>query len=269
MGTELEKERQKPVILVVSFGTSYNETRVKTIDVIETAIGEKYPEYEIRRAFTSPTIIKKLAERDGLIIDNVTDAMERLVADGIKDVIIQPTLVIPGLEYDGIIAALRPFVDQFDSIRYGLPLLTSDKDIEQIATVLIDNVRAYTDNSAVVFVGHGTSHDANMMYTKLEKSFKDMGYPNCFVGTVESGPTLEDVMSGIAKIDVDKAVLVPLMIVAGDHALNDVSGDDEDSWLNAFKAKGYAVECILKGLGEYDGIWNMFAQHISSAIADA
>ncbi|MEG2143908.1 MAG: sirohydrochlorin cobaltochelatase, partial [Oscillospiraceae bacterium] len=246
---------------------SYNETREATIGAIEAKITEAFPELDVRRAFTSQTIIDKLEKRDGLKIDNVTEAMDRLVADGVKKVAIQPTHVMSGKEYDEMKAAAAPYEDKFDKIAYGVPLLTSEEDYKKIAEILAADTAEYnTDGTAIVFMGHGTKHAANSAYQKLADVFKAEGKNNYFVGTVEAEPSLDDVMAGVEKIGAKKVVLLPLMIVAGDHATKDMSGDTEDSWKTKFKAEGYDVQCVLKGLGEYKDIQELFVEHAKAAV---
>jgi len=257
----------KKVLLVVSFGTSYNESREATIGAIETSIAKAYPDFEMRRAFTSQIIIDKLKDRDGLEIDNVQEAMERMVADGVGTLVVQPTHVMSGLEYDEMIAAIEPFKDKFVNISYGLPLLTSDEDYAQVVSIITDETKEYdVDGTAIVFMGHGTEHEANSTYTKLQQFLTDAGYDNYFIGTVEATPSLEDVMASVEESGATKVVLLPLMIVAGDHANNDMAGDEEGSWKTAFKGSGYEVECVIKGLGEYSGIQQMFVKHAGDAI---
>lgn len=259
----------KKALLVVSFGTSYNETRAATIEAIETAIAAAYPDYEMRRAFTSQIIIDKLEERDGLEIDNVQEAMERLIADGVGTLVVQPTHVMSGEEYDEMMEAVAPYEGQFASVSYGLPLLSSDADYEEVVSILAEETAAYdAEGTAIVFMGHGTHHEANATYAKLQQVLSDAGYDNYFIGTVEAEPALEDVMAMVAESGAGKVVLLPLMIVAGDHATNDMAGDEEDSWKTAFKAEGYEVECVLKGLGEYAGIQAMFVAHAGDAIGN-
>jgi sirohydrochlorin cobaltochelatase len=257
----------KPVILVVSFGTTYNDTRDKTIGAIENAIIAAYPNYEIRRAFTSQTVINRLASRDGLKIDNVDEAMKRLVKDKVKELIVQPTHVMNGKEYDEMMAAVKPYEKRFSKLRYGLPLLISDKDFEDTASALIENAKQYNaDDTAVVFMGHGTEHEANEVYTHLDKLLKARGLGRYFVGTVEAEPSLDDIIPELARVGVKKVVLLPFMIVAGDHANNDMAGDDEDSWKSILEKRGYSVTPILKGLGEYPEIQKIYVRHVGEAI---
>ena len=257
----------KPVILAVSFGTSYAETRAKTIEAVEKAIAAAYPDYEVRRAFTSQIIINVVAKRDGIKIDNVKAAMQRLRADGIKELVVQPTHIMNGLEYDEMLAAIKPYEKHFTSIRYGLPLLISDKDYTETVDALADATKQYqAEDTAVVFMGHGTHHEANAVYTKLDGLLKSRGLSRCFVATVEAAPTLDDVITGIVPLNVKKVVLLPFMIVAGDHASNDMAGDEEDSWKSILTARGYNVTAVLKGLGEYPEIQNIFVRHAGDAM---
>jgi sirohydrochlorin cobaltochelatase len=256
----------KPVILVVSFGTSYEETRDKTIGAIENAIAAANPNYEIRRAFTSQIIINVLRRRDQIRVDNVEEAMKRLVKDKVKEVVIQPTHVMPGFEYDDTINEVKPYEKNFTGIRYGRPLLSSDQDFQVVTTALVNYTQRYTDDdTAVLFMGHGTEHIANEVYHKLDALLKEQGNPRYFVGTVESEPTLEEIMEELKPLGVRRTVLLPLMIVAGDHATNDMAGDEEDSWKSILEHEGYAVQAVLRGLGEYPEIQNIFVRHVREA----
>lgn len=257
---------EKKAILVVSFGTSYNETREVTIGEIERSISSAFPAHEVRRAFTSQMIIKKIKARDGEQIDNVEEAMHRLAADGFKKVIVQPTHVMNGYEYDKMMEQASRCEAQFCSVKYGRPLLDEEKDYERLIQILADETSEYNNKkTAIVFMGHGTEHEANAAYTKLDQRLKEAGYPNYYIGTVEAVPTLDDVRSEIKKGDYNRVILLPLMIVAGDHANNDMMGEGEDTWKSVFESEGYEVECILKGLGEYPGIQEMFTDHVKGA----
>ena len=257
----------KPVLLVVSFGSSYNETRDVTIGAVEAALQTAYPEYEVRRAFTSQIVIDILEEREGMEIDNVTEAMDRLVADGVKEVVIQPTHVMPGFEYDDVMAEIADYADKFDSMKVGDPLLTSDDDYDALVASLVEETAEYNvEGTAIVFMGHGTHHEANATYSRLEKRLHAAGYTNYFVGTVEGAPLIDEVIESVNATDATKVVLLPLMIVAGDHANNDMAGDEEDSWKTAFINAGYEVECVLKGLGQYEGVQNLLVEHAGNAI---
>ena len=256
----------KPVLLAVSFGSSYNETRDVTIGAVEAALQAAYPQYEVRRAFTSQIVIDILEEREKMEIDNVIEAMDRLVADGVKEVVVQPTHVMPGFEYDDVMAEIADYADKFDSMKVGDPLLTSDKDYDAVMASLIEETAAYNDEgTAIVFMGHGTHHEANATYSRLEKRLHAAGYTNYFIGTVEGAPLIDEVIESVKATDATKVVLLPLMIVAGDHANNDMAGDEEDSWKTAFANAGYEVECVLKGLGQYEGIQNLLVAHAGTA----
>ena len=257
----------KPVLLVVSFGSSYNETRDVTIGAVEAALQAAYPEYEVRRAFTSQIVIDILEEREKMEIDNVIEAMDRLVADGVKEVVIQPTHVMPGFEYDDVMAEIADYADKFDSMKVGDPLLTSDDDYDALVASLLEETSEYNaEGTAIVFMGHGTHHEANSTYSRLEKRLHAAGYTNYFVGTVEGAPLIDEVIESVKASDATKVVLLPLMIVAGDHANNDMAGDEEDSWKTAFANAGYEVECVLKGLGQYEGVQNLLVEHAGNAI---
>ena len=261
-------EGQKPVMLAVSFGTSYNETRALTIDAIEENLQASYPEYEVRRAFTAQIVIDILEERDGHEIDNIEEAMERLVADGVKEVVIQPTHVMTGFEYDDVVAAVSEYEGKFDSLKISQPVVAADADYDALVASLIEETAAYdTEGTAIVFMGHGTHHEANATYAKLQQKLTDAGKANYFIGTVEAAPSLDDVLAAVEATDATKVVLLPLMIVAGDHASNDMAGDEEGSWKDAFTKAGYEVECVLEGLGEYAGVQQILIDHAAAAIS--
>lgn len=262
----VQMEERKPALLVISFGSSYNETREATIGAIEKSMQQANPEYDVRRAFTSQTIIDILAKREKLEIDNVEQAMQRLADDKVKNVIIQPTHVMAGKEYDDIMAEVKKHTEKFESIKVGSPLLTDEADYDLLVKALAEETKQYnTEDTAVVYMGHGTHHQANETYVKLQSKLFEAGYDNYFVGTVEAEPTLEDVMEMVKNSGAKKVVLLPLMVVAGDHASNDMAGDEEGSWKTEFEKAGYQVECVLKGLGEYDGVQQMFVEHAKNA----
>ena len=257
----------KPVLLAVSFGSSYNETRDVTIGAVEAALQAAYPEYEVRRAFTSQIVIDILEEREKMEIDNVIEAMDRLVADGVKEVVVQPTHVMPGFEYDDVMAEIADYADKFDSMKVGDPLLTSDADYDALVASLLEETAEYNaEGTAIVFMGHGTHHEANETYSRLQKRLNAAGAANYFIGTVEAEPSLDTVLAAVQVSEATKVVLLPLMIVAGDHANNDMAGDEEDSWKTAFANAGYEVECVLKGLGQYEGVQNILIAHAGKAI---
>lgn len=262
-------ETSDTAVLVVSFGTSYNDSRDITIGAIEEAIGEAYPQYEVRRAFTSQIIIDKLAERDGLKIDNVTEALDRAAADGVRNLIVQPTHLMDGLEYNDLIHELESYADVFDQIAVGTPLLTSDEDFRAVISAITGATESYDDGqTAIVFMGHGTEAASNAVYARLQEMLAAEGYANYYIGTVEAEPTLEDVAAALAEGGYTKVVLEPLMVVAGDHANNDMAGDEEDSWKSTLAAKGYEVECLIHGLGENEAIRQIYVSHVQAAAAE-
>ena len=261
-------EGQKPVLLAVSFGTSYNETRALTIDAVEDALQAAYPEYEVRRAFTSQIVIDILEERDGHEIDNVEEAMDRLIADGVKEVVVQPTHVMAGFEYDDVVKEVSEYEGKFDSLKISNPICVDDADYDSLVEGLVEETAAYNaEGTAVVFMGHGTHHEANATYATLEAKLHEAGNTNYFIGTVEGAPLIDEVIESVKATDATKVVLLPLMIVAGDHANNDMAGDEEDSWKTAFVNAGYEVECILNGLGQYEGVQQILIDHAAAAIA--
>lgn len=266
--TEEETVAGNQVILVVSFGTSYNDSREVTIGAIEKAIEEANPDYEVRRAFTSQIIIDKLKERDGLEIDNVEEALDRAVADGIKTLVVQPTHLMNGFEYTDLETALKDYEGKFDKVVLAQPLLSSDADFDAVISAITEHTESYDDGeTAICFMGHGTEADSNAVYAKLQEKITAAGFENYFVGTVEAEPSLEDVIAAVKeKGSYKKVVLEPLMVVAGDHANNDMAGDEEDSWKSTFEAEGFEVECLLEGLGQNEAIQKIYVEHTKEAI---
>lgn len=262
-------EEAKPVILVVSFGTSYNDNRDLSIGAVEEAIQAAYPDWEVRRAFTAQTVIDILDDRDSLDVDNVTEAMERLVADGVKRVIVQPTHVMNGAEYDDVVAEVTPYADQFEGFAISNPLLTEYADYEAVIDALMaNNENAGSEDTALVYMGHGTHHYANATYSQMQLMLQAEGYENAFIGTVEGFPALENVMANVTAYGANKVILAPFMVVAGDHANNDMAGDEEDSWKTAFVNAGFEVECVLEGLGQNAGVRDVYIAHVQAAIEE-
>ncbi len=273
--TETPEDKEEPAasgdaaILVVSFGTSYNDSRDITIGAVEQAIGEAFPDYEVRRAFTAQIIIDKLAERDKLEIDNVTQALDRAAADGIKTLIVQPTHLMNGLEYGDLVDELGEYENDFDKIVLGEPLLSSDADFEKVMKAVTEASKEYaeSEDTAIVFMGHGTEAESNQVYSTLQDKLTGAGFENYYIGTVEAAPALEDVMASLKENGTyKKVVLEPLMVVCGDHANNDMAGDEEDSWKTILEQEGYEVECVLKGLGELPEIQQLYVEHTQAAI---
>ena len=257
-------------LLVVSFGTSFNDSRVATIGAIEKALAAAFPEWSTRRGFTAQIIIDHVARRDGEIIDNFEEAMDRAVANGVKNIFIQPTHLMAGYEYDDVVNSAANYADAFESVTIGKNLLASDADFTEVATIVHDATAQYDDGeTAIIFMGHGTEHDSNSVYPKMQETFKKLGYENYYIGTVEAEPSLEDVVQAAKDGGYKRVVLEALMIVCGDHANNDMAGDEEDSWKSTFEAEGFEVECILKGLGEMEGIQQLIVKHAQESMAEA
>lgn len=253
-------------LLVVSFGTSYNDSRRLTIGAIEEAMEKAFPDYSVRRGFTSQIIIDHVKERDHVTIDNFGEAMDRAVDNGVKRLVIQPTHLMDGLEYNDIIDEAAGYADAFEKAAIGKPLLTSEEDFDAVIKAITDATKEYDDGeTAICFMGHGTQADSNEVYGKMQKKLADKGFENYYIGTVEATPSLDDVMAKVKEGSYKKVVLEPLMIVAGDHANNDMAGEDEDSWKNTFEKEGYEVECILRGLGELPAIQELFVEHAQAA----
>ena len=265
-GTEAMNQTSNKAILVVSFGTSYEATRKVTIEAIESDIAAAYPDYRIYRAWTSKMILAKLKKRDNLHINNVKEAMEAMIADGITDVIIQPTHVINGIENDLMKEDALAYQSSFHSIRFGTPLLTSEEDNQCVIDTVANEFSYLKEDEVLVLMGHGTTHFSNAIYAALDYTFKDKGHPNIFLGTVEAFPSMMSLMRMIKAYQPKKIILAPFMIVAGDHARNDLAGDDPDSWYSQFTAEGFEVETVMKGLGEYKGIRDLFVKHIADTL---
>ena len=254
-------------LLVISFGTSFNDNRRLTIGAIEEAMEKAFPAYSVRRSFTSQIIIDHVKSRDGEVIDNVGEALNRAIANGVKNLVIQPTHLMNGLEYNDVVNEVAQYADAFDSIVIGQPLLTSEEDFRIVADALVESTASYDDGkTAICFMGHGTEAESNQVYAKMQKLLTESGHTNYFVGTVEAAPTLEDVLALVQAGAYERVVLQPMMIVAGDHANNDMAGDEEDSWKSVFEAAGYQVVCEIRGLGEIKAIQDLLVAHAQAAI---
>ena len=235
----------KKAVLVVSFGTSYIKAGEKNIDPIEQDIAGALPGWELRRAYTSSMIIKKLRERDGIQVDNMRQALKRLREEGYDHILVQPTHVIPGIEYEGMREDIRQEENGFGCIACGLPLLACEEDFDQAANAMVQDVASYYEaGMEIVFMGHGSDHQANEAYRRLAGKLRERG-ERYHIGTVE-------------------AKLQPLMIVAGDHAHNDMAGE-EDSWKTCLEEAGFEVTCRLRGMGEIGAIRELFVSHVRKA----
>ena len=266
-------------ILVVSFGTSFNDSRVKDISGVEKVIASFYPDWTVRRAFTAQIIINHVQARDEEFIDNMDQALERAVANGVKNLVVQPTHLMHGAEYDELCEALANYEDKIENIVVAEPLLgevgndatviNADKEAVAKAVVAQANV---PEDTALVLMGHGTSHTAKVTYSQMQTTMEKMGYNNVFVGTVEGEPegtSAEEIVEKVKEAGYKKVVLRPFMVVAGDHANNDMAGDDEDSWLSIFNASGAfdSVDTQIEGLGRIDAVQSIYVQHTADAIA--
>ncbi len=259
----------RKVILVVSFGTSFPDTLAKTIDVVERDMAGRFPEWEVRRAFTSRMIIGKLA-RDGVAVDHLIDALERLIRDGVRVVVLQPTHVMNGLETDEMNRIARVYASSFDTLSVGTPLMTSPEDHEEtiraVESAVLRNLPETGGRTAVVLMGHGSEHYANSTYSELQLRLTTSGFGDVYVTTVDGFPSFEstaELMRGKGYTDV---VLHPFMLVAGDHAVNDMAGDGEGSLRRFMESQGYRVHVVVRGLGEYPEFQDMFARHAEAAM---
>lgn len=255
----------KKALLVVSFGTSHKDTLIKNITAIETAISDKFPDAQLYRAFTSGMIIKILCQRDGMEILNTAEALSRLENEGCAQLTIQPTHIMNGDEFEKMLSQARPFAERMP-VSIGRPLLTTVSDYRDVASALMSRLDAPAGDEAIVFMGHGTGHYANAAYSQLDYMLRDLGWPRAFIGTVEGYPELDEVMRRLKEHpEIKRIRLYPLMIVAGDHAKNDMAGDQPDSWKCRLEAQGYEVRCYLTGLGEFEAIRSIFASHALEA----
>ena len=254
-------------LLVLSFGTSFNDSRRLTIGAIEDSLEKAFPDYSVRRGFTANIIIDHVERRDGIHIDDINEALDRAVKNGVKNLVVQPTHLMNGIEYDELSGKVASYSDAFDKVVIGEPLLTSDDDFKRVENAIVDWTKEYDDGkTAVCFMGHGTEHASNAVYAKMQDMLTADGHTNYFIGTVEAEPSLDDVIEKVKAGGYEKVVLEPLMVVAGDHANNDMAGDDEDSWKSAFAAEGFEVECLLRGLGENEEIRKIYVEHAQKAI---
>ena len=268
-------------LLVASFGTSYNTSRIETIGGVENALAKAYPKYSVRRGFTSQIIINHIQSRDNEFIDNIDDAMERAINNHVKVLVVQPTQLMSGAEYDELVTEVNQYKSKFQQIVFSKPLCNTDSDKKAVATAIYeaaakdagyaDTASAIADkDTAFVFMGHGTSHQAQALYDQMQTVVTDLGYKNCFIGTVEGKPadtSLESVIAKVKNAGYKKVVLRPLMVVAGDHAHNDMAGKDADSWKSSFTAAGFATTAQISGLGQLPTVQQLYVAHTKDAMA--
>ena len=276
-------------LLVVSFGTSFNDSRAEDVKGIEDALAEAYPDWSVRRAFTAQIIINHVEARDDEVIDNMQQALDRAVENGVKNLVVQPTHLMHGAEYDEMTEAINGYKDKFESVAIAEPMLG---EVGDDATVINDDkkavAQAITDaackeagfdsmdaaaeaGTAFVFMGHGTSHTANITYDQMQTQMENLGFKNAFIGTVEGKPedtACDKVIEKVKEAGYKNVVLRPLMVVAGDHANNDMAGDEEDSWKSQFVASGNfdKVDCQIEGLGRVEAVEKLYVEHTKAAI---
>lgn len=276
-------------LLVVSFGTSYNDSRVEDIKGIEDALKEAYPDWSVRRAFTAQIIINHVQARDGEVIDNMEQALDRAVENGVKNLVVQPTHLMHGAEYDEMAEMLEAYQDKFESVAIAEPMLGEvgedatviNEDKEAVAKAVADAAiadagyesmdAAAQEGTAFVFLGHGTSHTAKVSYSQMQTQMEELGYKNAFIGTVEGEPedtACEAVIEKVKEAGYKKVILRPLMVVAGDHANNDMAGAEEDSWKSMLEASGNfdSVEAQIAGLGRIDAVKQLYVEHTKAAM---
>ena len=274
-------------LLVVSFGTSFNDSRVADIKGIEDALQAAYPDWSVRRAFTAQIIINHIQARDGEKIDNMTQALDRAVANGVKNLVVQPTHLMHGAEYDEMCEVIEAYKDQFESVSIAEPMLGEvgsdatviNADKEAVAKAItaaavseagFESLEAAKDaGTAFVFMGHGTAHVAKVTYSQMQTQMQNLGYENVFIGTVEGEPeetSAEAVIEAVKAAGYTNVVLRPLMVVAGDHANNDMAGSDDDSWKTVFESAGFTVDCQIHGLGEIADVQALYVAHTKAAI---
>ena len=277
-------------ILVVSFGTSFNDSRVADIKGVEDAIAAANPDWSVRRAFTAQIIINHVQARDDEKIDNMDQALERAVKNGVKNLVVQPTHLMHGAEYDELSEAVEKYKDKFESVKIAEPLLGEvgsdatvvNEDKKAVAEILTEEAvekagydsldAAKEEGTAFVFMGHGTSHTAKISYSQMQSQMTALGYDNVFIGTVEGEPedtSCESVIEKVSAAGYKNVILRPLMVVAGDHANNDMAGSDDDSWLSQFKASGKfdKIDTQINGLGEIEGIQKLYVEHTAAAMS--
>ena len=274
-------------LLVVSFGTSFNDSRVEDIKGIEDALAEAFPDWSVRRAFTAQIIINHIQARDGEKIDNMEQALDRAVANGVKTLVVQPTHLMHGAEYDEMCEALEEYKDKIETIVVAEPMLGEvgsdatviNADKEAVAKAVVaaaleeagyeSTEKAAEDSTAFVFMGHGTAHVAKVTYSQMQTQMQNLGYENVFIGTVEGEPeetACENVIEAVKAAGYTKVVLRPLMVVAGDHANNDMAGSDDDSWKTMFEAAGLDVTCQISGLGRIEAVEQLYVAHTQAAM---
>lgn len=255
----------KKALLVVSFGTTVEETRKKTLDLIEKDLSTAFPDRKLYIAWTSKMVLRILRKREDFPVDTVEEALDKLIRDEVTDLLVQPTNVINGYEYDKLRDNVRKVSSSFERVRIGQPLLSGARDNEHIVSILKKNFESLENDEALILIGHGTSHYAGDVYSALDYLLKHRGFPNSFVGSIEGFPDFDTILDDLQKTSYKKVLLVPFLIVAGVHTRDDIAGDDPNSWKNKLEAAGYQVRCNLKGLGEYPEFRQVLVEHAQTA----
>ena len=275
------------LLLAVSFGTSFADTREKTIGAIERRLEERFPDCTVQRCFTSRMIRKKLLERDGLEIYSPEQAMRNAQEKGIRELIVQPLYLMHGFEHRRLMETVREAAPSFDKLAVGKPLLSDDTDFCTMADAVLRNLSAPEPDTAVVLMGHGNEKKAkhlsgdvriertsagdihdNAVFAVLQQTLRGAGADNYFVATVEGEPEISDILPLIKEKGFRKVILAPFMVVAGDHARNDLAGEGEDSWKNIFIRSGFEVETVLRGIGEWEEVQDLFAAHAAQCMQE-
>lgn len=256
----------KKGIIVTSFGTTFEDTRKLCIEPIEDRIREMFKDDLVLRAFTSRVVISRLKKRDNYIVDNPTQALEKMKKNEIKDIYIQPLLIIPGIEYNKIKKEVNKFLENNSkfNIKIGKPLLSDNNDYENVVNAL--NLQNDILGQATIFMGHGTYHQADYAYDKIENTIRDKGYKNVFMGTVEGEKTINDILVNLLENKIENVNLKPFMLVAGDHARNDMASDDNDSWKSILEKNDINVNLEISGLGEIKAIQDIFITHLKGTM---
>ncbi|MCG8573004.1 MAG: sirohydrochlorin cobaltochelatase [Spirochaetes bacterium] len=256
----------KKGIIVASFGTSYQETRVKTIEACEKKIAQAFPEYEVRRVFTSNMVRKIIKKKENIEIDSLDQALQKMKNEGFSEIIIQPLHILNGEEYHvKILQPAAQYKQDFQSLSIGRPILSSIHDYDRVINAITAQLPKQKKKTAVLFMGHGTHHPANSAYSCLQLKY-NQSFTNVYIGTVEGYPLLDDIIGQLKKAKIKEVYLYPFMVVAGDHASNDMAGDEEDSWKSILQAKGFQVKTVLQGLGENPLIQDMYVENIQDCI---
>ncbi len=261
------KKQMKKAILVVSFGTSHLQALEEDICSVERALGAAFPDRELRRAFTSGVIRRKLLRRDGIKVDGVVEALEALRLENFEDVLVQPTHILNGVETERLMAEARLYALVFERFAVGQPLLSSTEDYARLADAIMEEMPNLGYDGALVLMGHGTGHFINAAYPAMEYVFHDRGYGNVFVGTVEGYPTIQEVIRRLdEQLNVRRVLVAPMLLVAGEHVRRDMAGEHPESWVNQLTAHNYRAQPLLRGLGAYESVCRMYVEHAQAAL---